>query len=77
MNKLQYNMTQILNELQTFEAISKTRPKEGEANVVEHKPSSFSIIKNKKRKNTRWVWSITQEKNQRQGKEEQSQGQET
>ena len=52
MNKLQYNMTQLLNELQTFEAISKTRPKEGEANVVEHKPSSSSGRKNKKRKNT-------------------------
>ena len=52
MNKLQYNMTQLLNELQTFEAISKTRPKEGEANVVEHKPSSSFGSKNKKRKNT-------------------------
>ena len=52
MNKLQYNMTQLLNELQTFKAISKTRPKEGEANVAEHKPSSFSSSKNKKRKNT-------------------------
>ena len=51
-NKLQYNMTQLLNELQTFEAISKTRPKEGEANVAEHKPSSSSGSKNKKRKNT-------------------------
>ena len=45
-------MTQLLNELQTFEAISKTRPKEGEANFVEHKPSSSSGSKNKKRKNT-------------------------
>ena len=52
MNKLQYNMTQLLNELQTFEAISKTRPKEGEANVAEHKSSSSSSSKNKKRKNT-------------------------
>ena len=52
MNKLQYNMTRLLNELQTFEAISKTRPKEGEENVVEHKPSSTSGSKNKKRKNT-------------------------
>ena len=41
-----------MKELQTFEAISKTRPKEGEANVVEHKPSSSSGSKNKKRKNT-------------------------
>ena len=45
-------MTQLLNELQTFEAISKTKPKEGEANVAEHKPSSFSGSKNKKWKNT-------------------------
>ena len=44
-------MTQLLNEPQTFEAISKTRPKEGEANVVEHKTSSSSGSKNKKRKN--------------------------
>ena len=33
-------------------AISKTRPKKGEANVVGHKPSSFFRSKNKKRKNT-------------------------
>ena len=49
------NMTQLLNELHTFEAISDTRPKEGEANVenvAEHKPSSFSGSKNKRRKNT-------------------------
>ena len=45
-------MTQLLNELQTFEAISKTRPKEGEANVAKHKLSSSSGSKNKKRKNT-------------------------
>ena len=51
-NKLQYNMTQLLNELQTFEDIGKTRPKGGEENVVEHKPSSSSGSKNKKRKNT-------------------------
>ena len=45
-------MTQLLNEMQTFEAISKTRPKEGEANVADHKPSSSSCSKNFKRKNT-------------------------
>ena len=45
-------MTQLLNELQTFKAINKTRPKEGEANVAEHKTSSSSGSKNKKRKNT-------------------------
>ena len=52
MNKLQYNMTQHLNELRTFEAIGKTRPKEGKEKVAEHKPSSSSGSKNKKRKNT-------------------------
>ena len=51
MNKLQYNITQLLNELQTFKAISKTRPKEGEENVADHKPSYSSGSKNKKRKN--------------------------
>ncbi|XP_074559221.1 uncharacterized protein LOC141815202 [Curcuma longa] len=40
MNKLSYNMTQLLNELQTFEAISIGKVQEGEANVVENKPSS-------------------------------------
>lgn len=35
MNKLNYNMTQLLNELQTFEAISIGKVQEGEANVVE------------------------------------------
>ena len=52
MNKLQYNMTQLLYELQTFKAISKSRSKEGEANVAEHNPSSSFGSKNKKRKNT-------------------------
>ena len=67
MNKLQYNMTRLLNELQTFEAISKTRPKEGEANVVEHKPSSSYASKNKKRKNTQ-VGSGAQPKKGTKGK---------
>ena len=48
MNKMQYNMTQLLNELQTFEAISKTRPKEGEANVAEHKPYSSYVARIKR-----------------------------
>ena len=34
MNKLEYSLTQLLNELQTFETIGKTRSKEGEANVA-------------------------------------------
>ena len=45
-------MTQLLNDLQTFEAISKTRAKKGEENVAEHKSSSYFGSKNKKRKNT-------------------------
>ena len=40
MNKLEYNLTQLLNELQTIETISKTRSKEGEANVAQRKSSS-------------------------------------
>ena len=48
-NKLEYNLTQLLNELQTFETISKTRSKEGEANVAQRKPSS-SAGKTKKKK---------------------------
>ena len=76
MNKLQYNMTQLLNELQTFEAISKTRPKEGEANVAEHKPTSSSSSKNIKRKNTQGGSEHNPRKEPKQGKEEQPQGQE-
>ena len=49
MNKLEYNLTQLLNELQTFETISKTRSKEGEANVAQRKPSS-SAGRTKKKK---------------------------
>ncbi|XP_073288914.1 uncharacterized protein [Primulina huaijiensis] len=39
MNKLDYNMTQLLNELQTFEAISIEKVQEGEANVVKENSS--------------------------------------
>ena len=52
MNKLDYNVTQLLNELQTFEAISKTRTQKVEANVAETKASSSSNNK-KKRKNNK------------------------
>ena len=54
MNKLEYNLTQLLNELQTFETISKTRSKEGEANVAQKRPSSSAgrTIKRKKKKST-------------------------
>ena len=54
MNKLEYNLTQLLNELQTFETISKTRSKEGEANVAQRRPSSSvgRTNKNKKKKST-------------------------
>ena len=52
MNKLDYNVTQLLNELQTFEAILKTRTQKAEANVAETKVSSSSNNK-KKRKNNK------------------------
>ena len=52
MNKLDYNVTQLLNGLQTFEAISKTRTQKAEANVAETKASSSSNNK-KKRKNNK------------------------
>ena len=52
MNKLDYNVTQLLNELQTFEAISKTITKKAEANVAETKASSSSNNK-KNRKNNK------------------------
>ncbi|XP_075473382.1 uncharacterized protein LOC142504393 [Primulina tabacum] len=51
MNKLNYNMTQLLNELQTFEAISIGKVQEGETNVVENKSSSSKS--SLKRKNKR------------------------
>ena len=50
-NKLDYNETQLRNEL-TFEAISKTRTKKAEANVSKTKASSSSNNK-KKRKNNK------------------------
>ena len=52
MNKLEYNLTQLLNELQTFETISKTRSKVGEANVAQRKPSSSSGRTKRKKKST-------------------------
>ena len=48
MNKLNYKITQLLNELQSFESISKEKGKEGEANVMEAQPSSSAKNKNKK-----------------------------
>ena len=52
MNKLDYNVTQLLNELQTLEAISKTRTQKAEANVAKTKASSSSNNK-KNRKNNK------------------------
>ena len=49
MNKLDYNVTQLLNELQTFEAISKTRTQKAEANVAETKASSSLTIRRRGR----------------------------
>ena len=40
----------MLNELQTFETISKMRSKEGEANVAQRRPSSSAGRTNKKKK---------------------------
>lgn len=49
MNKLNYNVTQLLNELQIFKAILNERNKNEEANIVEDEP--YSSKNNKKRKN--------------------------
>ena len=49
MNKLEFNMTQLLNELQTFESLNKCIIKETKENVVEEKPSN-SEEKSKRRK---------------------------
>ena len=50
MNKFKYNMTQLLNELQTFESISNE--KGGEANVAEATTSSSGKSKRRKNQNT-------------------------
>ena len=63
MNKLNSNVTQLLNELQTFEAISKTRTQNAEANVAETKASSSSNNK-KKRKNNKGASAGRPEKKQ-------------
>ncbi|XP_062114055.1 flocculation protein FLO11-like [Humulus lupulus] len=49
MNKLGFNMTDLLNEPQTFESLNKTITKLAEENVIEEKPST-SEDKNKTRK---------------------------
>ncbi|XP_073136705.1 uncharacterized protein [Henckelia pumila] len=49
MNKLNYGMTQLLNELQTFESISGIVKNKSKANVAD-KPSSSKGLKNKKAK---------------------------
>ena len=48
MNKLNYGLTQLLNELQTFESISGIAKKKGAANVAER--ASSSKAQSKKRK---------------------------
>ena len=52
MNKLEYNLIQFVNELQTFATISKTRSKECEANVAQRKPSSSACRTKRKKKPT-------------------------
>ena len=53
MNKLSYNMTQLLNELQTFKSITKEKGKEGEANVAKAQSSTSSNKNRKRKKKTR------------------------
>ena len=53
MNKLSYNLTQLLDELQAFESIVKEKGKEGEANVAEAQPSTSSNKNRKRKKKTR------------------------
>ena len=48
MNKLSYNLTQLFNELTTFESISVEKKRE--ANVVEPSSSNFSLKKRKRNK---------------------------
>ncbi|XP_062080865.1 uncharacterized protein LOC133785661 [Humulus lupulus] len=47
MNKLQFNTTQLLNELTIFEYLNKDKSKEVEANNVEERPTSSSDKKRK------------------------------
>ena len=51
MNKLQYNMTQLLNELHTFEVISKTRPKRAKQMLlsISHLPLLVARIKRERK----------------------------
>ena len=48
MNKLNYGLTQLLNELQTFESISGIAKKKGVANVAERASSSKAQSKKEK-----------------------------
>lgn len=63
MNKLNYHITQLFNELQTLEAILKEKNKEGQANVAEEKPSSSN--KNKKKNNNKASFEAQLKKNKR------------
>ncbi|XP_030478099.1 uncharacterized protein LOC115695149 [Cannabis sativa] len=57
MNKLEFNMTQLLNEVTVFENLNKDKSRKGESNIVEAKSNSPSSS-DKKRK---WNYNITAE----------------
>uniref|UniRef100_A0A803Q290 Retrovirus-related Pol polyprotein from transposon TNT 1-94-like beta-barrel domain-containing protein n=1 Tax=Cannabis sativa TaxID=3483 RepID=A0A803Q290_CANSA len=48
LNKLEFNITQLLNELTVFENINKDKSKEGKSNIIEAKSNSPSLDKNRK-----------------------------
>ncbi|XP_062086020.1 uncharacterized protein LOC133792114 [Humulus lupulus] len=49
--QLEFNMTQQLNELQTFESLNKSISKEAKANVKEEKPLTSDDKTNTRKKN--------------------------
>uniref|UniRef100_A0A803P4K6 Uncharacterized protein n=1 Tax=Cannabis sativa TaxID=3483 RepID=A0A803P4K6_CANSA len=48
MNKLEFNMTPLLNELPVFENLNKHKSKEGELNIIEAKSNSSTSSDKKK-----------------------------
>ncbi|XP_062101029.1 uncharacterized protein LOC133806950 [Humulus lupulus] len=52
MKKLKYNMTQLLNGLQTFESLNKSNTKVEEENIVDSKPSSSNEKKIRRQRNS-------------------------
>lgn len=62
MNKLQFNMTQLLNELNVFEHLNKDKSKEVEANNVEAKPNTVFDKKRKRKDKDKGISKPTKEK---------------